>query len=68
MYNILGGLMMKLVFPNIRYKEKAIDFIKEMREHGSEINGTGGLDRFLTESDYESWLRQCDLLYRYYQC
>ena len=47
---------MKLVFPNIRYKEKAIDFIKEMREHGSEINGTGGLDRFLTESDYESWL------------
>ena len=47
---------MKLIFPRIDYKEKAIDYINEFYEYGSEINGAGGLDYFLKESTYEDWL------------
>ena len=49
---------MKLVFPRIEYKEKAIDYIKEFHEYGSEIHGSGSLDRFLKESTYEKWLEK----------
>ena len=49
---------MKLVFPNLSYKDKAIAYIKEFYEYGSEINGSGGLDRFLKESTYEAWLEK----------
>ncbi|MBO4457041.1 MAG: GNAT family N-acetyltransferase [Butyrivibrio sp.] len=47
---------MKLVFPRIEYKEKAIDYINEFYEYGSVINGAGGLDHYLKESTYEDWL------------
>ena len=47
---------MKLVFPRIEQKEKAIEYINEFYEHESEINGSGGLDYFLKESTYEKWL------------
>ena len=49
---------MRLVFPNLDDKEKAIDYIREFHEYGSEINGSGGLDRFLRESTYEVWLKK----------
>ena len=49
---------MKLIFPNITYKEKAIQFIGEFREHNSAINGTGGLDDYLEKSTYEKWLKK----------
>lgn len=49
---------MRLVFPNLSYKDKATDYIREFYEYGSEINGTGGLDRFLRESTYEAWLEK----------
>ena len=49
---------MKLVFPTMAYKDKAIDYIREFHEYGSEINGTGSLDRFLRESTYEDWLQK----------
>lgn len=49
---------MKMQFPNIDYKEKAIDFINEFREYGSEIDGSGSLDRYLRESTYEEWLKK----------
>ena len=49
---------MKLVFPNISYKEKAIDYINEFYEYQSDINGSGALDRFLNESTYEAWLEK----------
>jgi len=49
---------MKLVFPSLRYKEKAIQFINEFYENNSEINGTGGLDRYLKESSYEEWIKK----------
>lgn len=47
---------MKMVFPTIKEKEKAIEFINEFYEYHSEVNGSGGLDRFLKESTYEGWL------------
>lgn len=49
---------MKLVFPSIEYKERAIEYINEFYEYGSEINGSGSLDRFLKESTYEKWLEK----------
>ena len=49
---------MRLVFPTIAYKEKAIDYIDEMNEYNSEINGTGSLDSFLEESTYEEWIKK----------
>lgn len=48
--------MFKLVFPNLKYKEKAIEFINEFYEYKSEINGSGALDGFLEDSTYEAWL------------
>ena len=47
---------MKLVFPVLSYKDKAIEHIKEFYEYDSDINGSGSLDRFLKESTYEKWL------------
>ena len=47
---------MKLVFPTIAYKEQAIEYINEFKEHGSEVNGSGALDDYLEESTYEEWL------------
>ena len=47
--------------PGISRKEDAIDYIREFLEYGSEINGAGGLHRFL--DDYEGWLKKLDLEY-----
>ncbi len=47
---------MKFVFPTIDYKEKAREFISEFEKYGSEISGSGSLDRFLKEATYEEWL------------
>ena len=47
---------MKMIFPSMEYKKKAIEYINEFYEYGSEINGSGSLDRFLKESTYEKWL------------
>ncbi len=49
---------MRLVFPTIDYKDKAIEYINEFYEYNSEINGSGSLDRFLKESTYEKWLEK----------
>lgn len=49
---------MKLVFPCLEYKEKAVDYIREFLACGSEINGTGSLARYLRESTYEEWLKK----------
>ena len=45
-----------LEVPGIGRKEEAIAFIREFHEYGSEINGTGGLNRYLDH--YESWLEK----------
>lgn len=45
--------------PSLKRKEEAISFIQEFIENNSEINGTGGLNRFL--EDYEGWLKKLEL-------
>lgn len=42
--------------PGIARKSEAIAFIHEFHEFGSEINGTGGLHRYL--DNYEGWLEK----------
>ena len=49
---------MKLVFPHLCYKDKAIAFINEFYECNSDINGSGGLDRYLKNSTYEEWIKK----------
>lgn len=50
--------MLKLVRPTMAHRERAIDFINELRLYGSEINGSGSLDSYLAESTYEAWLEK----------
>lgn len=45
---------LKFVIPNKEYQEQAIAYIKEFYEYQSEINGVGGLHRYL--DDYDGWL------------
>ena len=53
--------MEKLYFeiPSIARKEDAIDYIREFHEYQSDINGTGGLDRFIDnyEGGSKNWSR-----------
>ncbi len=49
---------MKLVLPDINYKEQAIEYIDEFRKYNSEVNGSGALDSYLEESTYEEWLQK----------
>lgn len=49
---------LKLVKPTKEYKEKAIDYINEFYEYNSQINGVGGLNRYL--NDYNGWLNKLE--------
>lgn len=51
-------IQMKFIFPNQAYEEKAKDFIDEFNRLHSEINGSGGLDRYLLDSSYSEWLKK----------
>ncbi len=44
--------------PSIGRKEDAIAYINEFYEYNSDINGTGGLNRYL--ADYEMWLKKLE--------
>lgn len=44
-----------LVKPSIEYEYQATQYIQEFHEYNSEINGSGGLDRYI--DDYNGWLR-----------
>ena len=46
------------VIPTIEWKQKAIDFINEFYKYNSNINGTGGLQRYL--DNYEGWLEKLE--------
>ena len=48
---------MKLVFPNMLYKEKAIQFINEFYEYNSDVNGSNELDVYLEKLTYEEWIK-----------
>jgi len=45
-----------LAIPTIEHKDQAIDYIKEHYKYHSNINGVGGLNRFL--NDYTGWLKK----------
>lgn len=47
--------------PNIGRKEDAIDYINEFYKYKSNINGVGGLNRFV--DDYEGWLKKLEVDY-----
>ena len=49
---------MRFVFPCEAYEQRAVYYIQEFIGHGSAINGTGGLDRFLRDSTYGAWLEK----------
>lgn len=44
--------------PNISRKEEAISYINEFYENNSDINGVGGLHKYL--HDYEAWLKKLE--------
>ena len=50
----------RLIDPTIEYKEQAEEYIEEFYEYNSNINGVGGLDRYLKDSTYEEWLIKID--------
>lgn len=45
---------LKHVKPTKDYEQEAINYIKEFYEYNSDINGVGGLNRYL--DDYDGWL------------
>ena len=47
-----------LVRPDISYREQAVEYIREHLRVGSNINGSGGLHRYVTmdSDDYLGWL------------
>lgn len=47
----------KLVYPSKEYEKEAFEFIQEFLDYNSEINGTGGLNRY---NDYDEWLLKVD--------
>jgi predicted acetyltransferase len=48
--------MLRFVLPCKAYEQKALEFIQEFHDHGSPINGTGGLDNALKHGSYNYWL------------
>lgn len=48
----------KYEIPTLKRKKDAINYIKEHIEVGSDINGSGGLDRYI--NDYEGWIEKLE--------
>lgn len=48
----------KFVTPTLEYKDAAIEYINEFYQYNSEINGAGGLHRYL--DDYPGWLKKLE--------
>lgn len=48
----------KYVEPTLEHEQEALDFINEFYEYNSDINGTGGLQRFL--NNYPDWLKKLE--------
>ncbi|MDF2557535.1 MAG: GCN5-related N-acetyltransferase [Bacillales bacterium] len=45
---------LKLISPTAEHEHLALEFLQEFKEYGSEINGTGGLQRY--SENYSEWL------------
>lgn len=52
----------KFEIPTKEREQDAIDFINEFYEHNSDINGTGGLQRYL--DNYDGWLEKLEEDYK----
>jgi predicted acetyltransferase len=48
--------IIKLVFPNRKYEQNALEFIHEFLQYKSKINGSGGLDSYI--NNYDGWLEK----------
>lgn len=48
--------MLKLIKPTKEYEQKAKEYIEELHKYNSAIHGTGFLDKYLKEENYDSWL------------
>ena len=48
----------RLIRPTLEYKIQAIEYIQELYDYNSLINGVGGLDRYL--ENYEEWLEKLE--------
>ena len=46
--------------PGIERKDDATAYVNEFREYGSDINGSGALDRYLADHSYEEWLEKLE--------
>lgn len=46
--------------PSLERKQDAFDYIAEHHEYNSDINGSGSLDRFYDNNDYEGWLKKIE--------
>ncbi len=49
---------LKYETPSIERKEDALDYIKEHYKYNSNINGSGGIQKYL--DDYEGWLKKLE--------
>ena len=49
---------LKYEIPSIERKEDALDYIKEHYKYNSNINGSGGIQKYL--DDYEGWLKKLE--------
>ncbi|MDR0862537.1 MAG: GNAT family N-acetyltransferase [Oscillospiraceae bacterium] len=47
---------MKFVFPRAEYEDGATAYIREFHDHASQVNGAGGLERYLRDHTYSEWL------------
>ncbi|HAB66239.1 MAG TPA: GNAT family N-acetyltransferase [Firmicutes bacterium] len=63
-----------LEVPSLKRKEEALEYLNEIVNYGSEINGTGNMDRCLKEITYEEWLdelsnnQRCEYVKRLNKC
>ena len=48
----------ELEVPSLKRKQEAIEYINEFTKYNSQINGVGGLNRYL--QDYEGWLEKLE--------
>ncbi|MBR4261713.1 MAG: GNAT family N-acetyltransferase [Clostridia bacterium] len=49
---------LRLEIPSLTRKEEALEYIQEFKDYNSNINGSGGLDRYI--DDYEGWLEKLE--------
>lgn len=48
----------RLEVPSLKRKQEALEYVNELIQYNSAINGTGGLNRFM--DNYEAWLEKLE--------